>query len=107
MGPRVKVRAKKNVRMHVSQGHATLRRAVKKLVTARVLNKQGKKAMAKRAATLGRKAMAKAVSHYTKAAHTKARIKTRFTARKRRGGGGGGGVLGTILGGLGGILGGI
>lgn len=108
MGPRVKARAKKNVRMHVTKGHATLRKAVKKLVTARVLKNHGKTVRAKRAATLGRKALVKAVAHYTRAAHAKARVKakvkSRFTAQKR---GGSGGILGTILGGLGGLLGGI
>jgi len=111
LGSRAKARARKNARAHVRMAHATLRKAVKKLVTARILGNRGKTARAKKAAKIGQRALRRAVGHYTKAAHAKARVRTarfkgRFTARKR-GGGGGGGLLGSLGGIVSGLLGGI
>jgi len=99
---------KKRARMHVVKGHATLKRAVRKLVIARVLKNRGKTAKAVQARKAGQKALTGAVGHYTRAVT----LKSRVSARGRRHGSGssgssGGGFLSGILNTVTGILGGI
>jgi len=110
MGHGVTANAKKIANVHTNKGHAILKRAIKKLVLANVFKKHGKPLKAAKTARFGKKALNKAIGHYTRAAHAKAKIRSRFKAHKRRGGGGGGGlggIIGTVGNVLGGILGGI
>jgi len=105
--PKVGRRIRKRVKMHVKKGHVSLRKAVKKLVIARVLSKHGKTKRAIMARKAGRRALTRALGHYTKA--TNAKVQARVAARRRMGGGGGGGGfnLGNILGSAGGIVSGL
>lgn len=102
--PIAKPKAKKAAHAHVMKGHAALKKAVRKLIVARVLKNRGKTERATRMTKLGQRTLRRAVSHYTRAAHTKAKVKSRLKPARRGGSGGG---LGGILGGLGGVLGGI
>jgi hypothetical protein len=103
------LKAKKVATAHVKKGRVALKRAMKKLVVARVLAKRGKTARAAKVRKVGQRALTKAVGHLSTAVHTKAKVRSRVKAlRRRRGGGGGGGgssilntigsIAGTVLG---------
>jgi len=109
---------KKRATAHVKKGHMALKRAIRKLVIARVLRKKGMLKKAAKARKAGSKVLNRALGHYTRATtmRVKARAKTRVKPNRRRMGGSGGssgsggflgGILNTIGPVLGGILGGI